>query len=56
MLTWVLWQVKEVTRDDFVLPTLGPKLLAIHTDLLFGAAVMSEHAVEGCWLGPANCF
>ena len=29
-------QVEEVTREDFPLPTLGPKLEAIHKDLIFG--------------------
>ncbi|CAL8464285.1 g3820 [Coccomyxa elongata] len=32
-------KVEEVTREDFVLPTLGPKLDTIHKDLIFGRGI-----------------
>ena len=32
-------QVEDVTRQDFELPTLGPKLDAIHKDVIFGRGI-----------------
>ncbi|EIE18633.1 Clavaminate synthase-like protein [Coccomyxa subellipsoidea C-169] len=32
-------KVDEITREDFVLPTLGPKLETIHKDLIFGRGI-----------------
>lgn len=43
--------LEEVTKDDFSLPTLGPKLTAIHDDLLFGRGI---RVLKGLPLGPPN--
>ena len=39
-----------MTREDFVLPTLGPKLDAIHKDLIFGAQRFTT-----CRFNPIIC-
>ncbi len=31
--------MEEVSREDFALPTLGPKLDAIHRDIIFGRGI-----------------
>ena len=37
-------QIEDINRDNFVLPTLGPKLVIIHKDLIYGAAPTGMHA------------
>jgi len=41
-------QIEDITRDNFVLPTLGPKLVIIHKDLIYGAAQLptGKHAAR----------
>ena len=48
--------LEAVTKQDFPLPTLGPKLKAIHDDLLFGRGI---RVLKGLPLGPPHsqrCF
>ena len=50
-------QIEDITRDNFVLPTLGPKLVIIHKDLIYGAAQLPPcmYAVHFTALNLLQC-
>ena len=33
-------QVEEITKEDFLLPKLGPKMEIIHKDLIYGVYLL----------------
>ena len=44
-------RLEDITKDEFPLPTLGPKVKAIHDDLIFGRGI---RVLKNLPLGPPN--